>query len=72
MAEKAKKLLGYEYYYDVSVEQEGKPMDYSSPYYKSLIKKAEEINEKINTDIDFHYKKIKTGTHHIEKHENDE
>jgi hypothetical protein len=57
LAEKAKKYLGFELYYDQPAEK-GKP-DPNSPAYKSIMEKYEELNSKFQQDMDLYKKQLK-------------
>jgi hypothetical protein len=43
LEDKAKKFLGYEMFFDLSVAPDGVPMSTSDPYYEMLIKKSKDI-----------------------------
>ena len=43
LEEKAKKFLGYETYFDLSVAPDGVPMSSNDPYYALLMKKSKDI-----------------------------
>jgi len=54
LAEKAKKYLGFELYYELSNEC-GKPLSPDHRAFKRLMELAEEQNQKINEALDLHH-----------------
>lgn len=61
IAEKAKKYLGFEFYYELSTQAVGKPLDPESKAFKILVTKSEDLNKKYRTDMDTHNKYLKEG-----------
>ena len=50
LAEKAKKYLGFELYYECSSQAQGKPLVANSDVYKEIMKKVEDLNQKFQHD----------------------
>jgi hypothetical protein len=55
LADKAKKYLGYELYYNLSQNQ-GKPMTEASEGFADLIKKSDDLNEKFTQEMHHYHK----------------
>jgi hypothetical protein len=56
LAEKAKKYLGFEDYYELSSLEKGKPLPNDSEAFKMLMEKSEELNKKFHQDMDLYQK----------------
>ena len=54
IAEKAKKYLGSEFYYELSTHEANKALDPESQSFKALMVKSDELNKKYRTDMDTH------------------
>ena len=52
LEDKAKKFLGFETFFDLSVAPDGVPMSINDPYYDTLIKKSKDLHNQIQAEID--------------------
>lgn len=57
VAEKAKKYLGFEFYYELSGNN--KPLPPDSEHFKTIMAKAEDLNKKFHTDMELHNKQAR-------------
>jgi len=59
LAEKAKKYLGYELYYELSAKAQGKPLDPDSDEFKKIVSMSDELNMKFHIELSHYSKHLK-------------
>ena len=51
LKEKAQKFLGFEMYFELSVQPDGIPMSVNDPFFKKLILKQQEIKKTVESEF---------------------
>lgn len=62
LADKAKKYLGFELYYELSKDI-GKPLSVDTDEFKTIMKMSEDLNEKFKREMMTHSEKFKDHIH---------